>query len=458
MISKKILAFLLCMTLLVTAACVSPQPAPDPVADAPASAADDSAPTLTESDTSGGLADATISLLSRSFTLNSMYVFEVAHEQLQAWQSENPNITVINESVFDEDQFNNRFTIAVSSGDIPTIFSHYGGGAFKPYIDSGMVLDLEPYLLEDPEWYNSFIEGALAFSQYPDISGIFAVPIDMFATGIFYNKTLFAQAGVSPPNTIAEFEAACEALLAAGIQPMTFGDANSFRCGHLIGDILMKRHGSSFMHDLADGRQAYTDPEFVEVLQLMKSWQDRGFLGANVATLDVDGERTNFRTGQTAMIQHLVSQYGNIMGDGATVEDHEVGFIPFPYFDEAPEHRNAWHSGASLLHSIATDASEAEIAAAISLLKMYTGLETAAIQVERGEGTFLSAIRGAPVSANPVPAIVEFTAVYPNATDAGKEPGEYSTNPAMRNLIRDQIQAMFAGTPPEEVARILQAA
>ena len=447
--AKKVISSLICVVMLVTmVACANaPQESETQI--------EEQAVTTDGGD--GALADATISLLSRSFTQNSMYIFEIAHDQLTEWEVENPGITVVNDSVFDEDQFNNKFTIAVSSGEIPTIFSHYGGGPFKSYVESGMVLDLEPYLEADPEWRDSFIEGAFATTRYPDIEGTYGVPIDMFATGIFYNKTIFEECNVEIPETIEEFEAACEIFLENGYIPVAFGDKNSFRGGHLLGDVLMKRYGSDFMQELAAGERSYTDPEFIEVLELMKSWQEKGYFGDNVVTLDVDGERTLFRTGKAAMEQHLVTQYANIMTDG-TLKDEEVGFFQFPYFEEAPEHKNAWHSGTSLLHSIAADASEDEIAAAISLLKMHTSLDTAAKQVEAGEGTFISALKDAPRPENPVPALEEFMAVYPDATDTGKEPGEYEVNPALRNIIRDQIQAMFAGASPEEVAKVIEAA
>lgn len=445
--AKKVFSALACVLLTLTTGCSS---ASNGAGSPKASNAD--------SNTNGSneLADATISILSRSFTPKGQITFETGYKQLEEWKLEHPNITVVNDSVFDEDQFNNKFTIAVSSGEIPTIISTYGGGAFKSYVESGMVLDLDPYLDADPKWRDSFKTGAFSTVQYADIPGTYGIPLDMFATGIFYNKTIFEECGVEVPTTIAEFEEVCDTLLEHGYIPMAFGDKNSYRGGHLIGDFIMKRYGSKFLNELASGERSYTDPEFIEVLSRMKSWQDKGYLGGNVVTLDVDGERTLFRTGKSAMSHHMVTQYGNMM-TGGTVTDDEVGLFQFPYFEEAPENRNAWHAGPSLMHAISADASDEEIAAAISLLKKYTSLESAAEQVERGGGAFLSILKDAPTSENPVPALQDFSKAYANVTDTGKEPGEYEVNSALRNVIRDQIQAMFAGATPKEVASAIQA-
>jgi raffinose/stachyose/melibiose transport system substrate-binding protein len=58
---------------------------------------------------------------------------------------------------------------------------------------------------------------------------LYAMGLNYSMTGVFYNKTLAAQIGMTePPKTVAEFEALLAAAKAAGLQPiMEWGSAKS---------------------------------------------------------------------------------------------------------------------------------------------------------------------------------------------------------------------------------------
>lgn len=444
---KKFLCLMLCALMVFGAGCSSP---------GSSSSAEPSSPqTGTPSSQNGQkLEDCTIRILTRSFN-DTTVIARIMLEKLNEWVAQNPNIKVVNESVNDEDQFNNKFKIAVSSGDMPTMLSSYGGGAFKAYIEGGLILDLTPYMEQHSDFFGVLTDAAYSTQRYPDIDGTYGFATDMFATGIYYNKKIFAEQGLEVPTTIKEFEAVCDKLVAAGITPMPLGDKNSFLGGHLSGDLMMKRFGSQVMYDLAGRKKKYTDPDVLEIFDLMKKWQDKGYLGDNVTTMDVDAARVMFKTGKSAMLHHLIHQYTPIMKD-ATVPAEDVGIMPFPYFDEYPEHKNAWHSGSNMTYSIAADASEAEIQATIALWKYLISKEAMQAAVDEGAGAIISTRTDVSKPSNIPSAIAEVMKVYDSADDVGKEAGEYDTNPAVRNLLRDSIQGMFAGTSPEETAEKIQ--
>lgn len=47
------------------------------------------------------------------------------------------------------------------------IFRIQGVANLSEYIDNGLILDVQPYLDEDPEWGGGFTEGALSYYQVP---------------------------------------------------------------------------------------------------------------------------------------------------------------------------------------------------------------------------------------------------------------------------------------------------
>ncbi|MCQ4657126.1 extracellular solute-binding protein, partial [Enterococcus faecium] len=83
------------------------------------------------------------------------------------------------------------------------------------YIDNGLILDVQPYLDEDPEWGGGFTEGALSYYQVPGKEGTYAIPMESGLIGVYYNKDLFEKAGVKEfPETWTEFLDAIKKLKA----------------------------------------------------------------------------------------------------------------------------------------------------------------------------------------------------------------------------------------------------
>ena len=62
----------------------------------------------------------------------------------------------------------------------------------------------------------------------------YGVPWDMGMVGWWYNKDLFAQAGIAnPPTTWTEFLADVKALKAAGITPISLGEGDKWPGMHM---------------------------------------------------------------------------------------------------------------------------------------------------------------------------------------------------------------------------------
>ena len=49
-------------------------------------------------------------------------------------------------------EFNNILSTDIASGTMANIFRIQGVANLSEYIDNGLILDVQPYLDEDPEW------------------------------------------------------------------------------------------------------------------------------------------------------------------------------------------------------------------------------------------------------------------------------------------------------------------
>ncbi|NLD03056.1 MAG: extracellular solute-binding protein, partial [Clostridiales bacterium] len=123
-----------------------------------------------------------------------------------------PNITV-NQVHIQNDNYKQQLVVAMSSKQAPDMYIHWGGGPMAEYYKSGFVNDITDLFAkyDHPE----FIDAAVAQSTYD--GKVLAIPYGgLSGCDIFYNKTIFAEVGVEVPTTIAELEAVCDKLIAAG--------------------------------------------------------------------------------------------------------------------------------------------------------------------------------------------------------------------------------------------------
>jgi len=115
------------------------------------------------------------------------------------------------------DNYGNKMKLLITSGTLPDVIQNMGANIMDLGVQAGKLADLTPYFAADPAWKDTFDPKAL---EYNSRNGkIYGVPLGKELTFIYYNKDLFAKAGVQPPKTWDEFFQVCEKLKAAGITP-----------------------------------------------------------------------------------------------------------------------------------------------------------------------------------------------------------------------------------------------
>ena len=101
----------------------------------------------------------------------------------------------------------------LATNDVPDITSQLQGYELASYVEAGYIKDIsqEPYLeyIRDTELDTVTVDG-----------GVYGIPMDTQAWGVFYNKKLFEQAGIEKiPETVSELKDCVDKLNAAGITP-----------------------------------------------------------------------------------------------------------------------------------------------------------------------------------------------------------------------------------------------
>lgn len=161
----------------------------------------------------------------------------IIQDTVEEWNKVNPNVQIKVEAVENE-RYKAKIKTAFAVNELPDIFYAWGGGFSKPFIESGKVLNISPYL--DKDIKNKINKDMLNNITYDN--NVYGLPITL-SVGTFYcNTKLFSEANIKIPDNYDEFLDAIKAFKDKGITPLLVGEKDTWT-GLLYYDMLALREG-----------------------------------------------------------------------------------------------------------------------------------------------------------------------------------------------------------------------
>jgi raffinose/stachyose/melibiose transport system substrate-binding protein len=379
---------------------------------------------------------------------------QVADDQKALWQqmaddymAAHPNVQV-DITVLENEAFKTKLTTVMQSGDPPDIFQSWGGGTMNEYAEAGLLKDITADLAGG--WGDTFSPGALGVYSYQGKN--YGVPRDMGMVGFWYNKDLFAQAGITaPPATWSEFLGAVTALKAAGITPIGLGEGDKWP-GAFWWEYLAVRIGGQAAFDAAYSRQgSYADAPFVEAgvklqeLMALEPFQD-GFLGATWPD-----EQVVMATSKAAM--DLMGQWAPGAFKDASVDKQglgdNLGWFPFPAVEGgAGGAADALGGGNGFVVGVNAPPE------AIDFLEYISSVESQIAQAEIGMS--VPVVKGAEAGLSD--ASLRMVQEGAAAAEYFQLYYDQYLPAAVGGAVNDSVQGIFAGTlTPEQAAQAIEA-
>lgn len=251
---------------------------------------------------------------------------EAINALIDEFEAQNPEVVVtLEERSVDEHKNAMRQAAGTDAG--PDIYWYWeGSGLGGELIDVGVSKDLSDYYAEYG-WEDRFTPASLSgITQY---GGFHGVPWSQQGEGVYYNKALFAQAGIeAAPTTYDELVDAAQKLKDAGITPIEFGGTVNWDVMRLLDSLIETECGSDVADELNTGDGDWSSEQCVtEAFTELKTWGDEyfndGYLGINN-----DDAAQLFFSGQAAMSLEGTWYNSQVVDNGMNVD--EIGIFPFP--------------------------------------------------------------------------------------------------------------------------------
>lgn len=169
------------------------------------------------------------------------------------------------------------------------------------WMDKGYVLNIENSF----DW-NRFEPHSYDGLRNSSATGIYGVPIELAEYAIYYNKKLFAQAGIRIPQrgkfTANEFFEAVKTLRAHHIIPLAAGNQDRGIVSNLLfHGLLLRFAGIEKLQGLKTGRTSWRDENITAAFRYMKQLIDVGVFPKEMNRLSYAEGRALFVDGEAAM-------------------------------------------------------------------------------------------------------------------------------------------------------------
>ena len=228
------------------------------------------------------------------------------------------------------DDLKTTLRLSLDSGEGPGVANvNQGAPDMGEMVKANLLVPLDDYA-EQYGWTETFSEGLLARNRWSAEGAfgegqLYGVAPQAEIIGVYYNKDLFEQAGVSVPETFEAFQDTLATLKEAGLTPIVYGSLDGWPGIHLYGAVQQLYLNRDYLDGLIFGRGgSWVSEGNLRAAQLLVDWAEAGYFTPGYEGIGYDDSWALFAQGQGAM---LIS--GSWL-TGEFPEDANIGFFALP--------------------------------------------------------------------------------------------------------------------------------
>ncbi|WP_326725229.1 extracellular solute-binding protein [Streptomyces sp. NBC_00243] len=231
-------------------------------------------------------------------------------------------------TVIATDGYKDKLRTAMGSSKMPGLFFSWGGGSLDDYVKAGKLVELDGIL------GGRFLPSALAAGKVDN--KLVGIPCrGTQPVFLFYNKKVFADAGVEPPKTYTELQSLVTVFKGKGITPFALaGNASSSWTELMWVEYLVDRLAGPELFDKIQGGDwsQWEDPTVLKTAQMIKDLVDSGAFGKNFGSVNygAGGTSTLLNKGKAAMVLMGSWEYAVQQGEAPDFAKNDLGYVAFP--------------------------------------------------------------------------------------------------------------------------------
>jgi raffinose/stachyose/melibiose transport system substrate-binding protein len=369
---------------------------------------------------------------------------------VQAFEKKYPKIkvTVTGQPVAQHDQ---AIDVAAQSHTLPSIFWLNSADVAAKLNKSGALLNLAPIMKKENVSSNF---SAAALAPFKTGSTQFGLPYQALVTGLYYNKKILSDNGLTPPTTFADLLHISTVLHAKGITPIANGaNQSAYAVWSFLTDL--DRFGfDNQIKGILAGTTSFDNPDFLRFYTDLAQLQKAGAFSSDVANLTYNQAVSAYSNGKAAFLDSGVWAAGSLQTSAVGAD---TAFWAGPQFADGVGNQKIAMNvvGAPISASGSLKAGSPEYDAVSKFIGFYYG----------PDGQQIFADNGQPPVTTFSPKIASSATVFQSVLDGVKgvdvpltQPDQY-LSPASQNALYDSIFGVMEGqlTPKAAVDSVQKA-
>lgn len=252
-------------------------------------------------------------------------------KMIEMFQASHPNIEITRDAQT-IDNLRPVVQTALGADNGPDIIYYDSGPGYAGVLaDAGLLLPLD-----DAYASNGWNERIYSWTKDRVTFGgkAYGIGNELEFIGVYYNKTIFDELGVTEPATYEEFIQICDKAKAAGYTPIAFADGPKWPAYHQFSIMANNIAGKDALDNILFGDGSWNDPDIVKSIQtFFVDMNQAGYFLTDTTAISYEDGNAVFYSGQAAMDitgTWLLSEMTN------NAQDFEVGFFFFPSIEGNP--------------------------------------------------------------------------------------------------------------------------
>ncbi len=234
----------------------------------------------------------------------------------------------LKDSPVGHEDFKTDILVRAAGQSLPDVFSYWAGARVQFVVDSNALRSI------DDLWASANLDDVIAKSVADSATlyngNRYLVPFNYHYAGMFYNKKVLNEAGVTElPTDWDGFLALCQTLKASGVTPIALGSKDRWPAQFWFDYLLLRTAGPDYRAKLMEGSAAYDDGEVVDAMATWKELVDKGYFLPNANADGWTDASDKVARGDAAMtlMGTWITGYWNELG---LVPGEDYDFFPFP--------------------------------------------------------------------------------------------------------------------------------
>lgn len=246
--------------------------------------------------------------------------------------TEEANINLV-ATPLDHEEFKVGIRVQLDSSNPPDLFTYWAGARTNYLAENDKILPITS-LFQGRVDSTVFDESILEACSYN--GEIYLLPITRHYVGFFYNKEIFNNLGIVPPENWEEFLDISRIIKESGISPYSLGIKNRWPGQFWFDYILLRTAGYDYREGLMNNSNSYRDKEVINAIIIWKDLIDRGYFQRESLDKDWDYSAQEIAKGRSAMTLMGTWVIPLLKSEGLEA-DVDYGFFPFPQIEELDE-------------------------------------------------------------------------------------------------------------------------